>query len=298
MQAFSYRDRKYRATTQQMSITYFKLQENQIDFRVGVIGSRKWPYILNFCQSSMNITCNFTDFEKRQHKPLCKHMLFIVNLSNHQSMFNNLESLDELKNTIKLSAIRQNMMAIINHKKINSELEESNTVSIERDDFCSICMCDLDVQIEKCSVCAHVMHISCIKGWWELSPRWNNIKGRCPYCKDPRGFSHINYNAEDPWKLFDFHAALEAVVQPVQELLQPAEEAVVQPVQELLPQPAEEAVVQPIVEFRRINQLLLAIYGLRNIDLYNPYIQFLDSRLESLQQEFDAIQNAFQAQPE
>ena len=329
MQAFNYRNRKYRATTQQMSITYFKLQENQIDFRVGVIGSRKWPYILNFCQSSMYITCTCPDFEKRQHKPLCKHMLFIVNLSNHQSMFNNLESLDELKNTIKLSAIRQNMMAIIDHKKINAELEESNTVSIERDDFCSICMCDLDVQIEKCSVCAHVMHISCIKSWWELSPRWNNIKGRCPYCKDPRGFSHINYNAEDPWKLFDFHAALEADVQPVQELLppaeeaviqpvqellppaeeavvhpvqellpQPAEEAVVQPVQELLPQPAEEAVVQPIVEFRRINQLLLAIYGLRNIDLYNPYIQFLDSRLESLQQEFDAIQNAFQAQPE
>ena len=329
MQAFSYRDRKYRATTQQMSITYFKLHDNQTDFRIGVIGSRKIPYILDFCQSSMNITCTCPDYEKRQHKPLCKHMLFIVNLSNHQSMFNNLTSHNELKNTIKLSAIRQNMMAIIDHKKINSELEESNTVSIERDDFCSICMCDLDVQIEKCSVCAHVMHISCIKSWWELSPRWNNIKGRCPYCKDPRGFSHINYNAEDPWKLFDFHAAIEAVVQPVQELLPPAEEAVVQPVQELLPPaeeaviqpvqepllpsaeevvvqpvqepllpPAEEADVQPIVEIRRINQFFSSIYGLRNIDLYNPYIQFLDSRLESLRQEYDAIQNAFQAQSE
>lgn len=330
MQAFSYRDRKYRATTQQMSITYFKLQENQFDFRVGVIGSRKMPYILNFCQSSMNITCTCPDFEKRQHKPLCKHMLFIVNLSNHQSMFNNLNSLDELKNTIKLSAIRNNLMSIIDSKKLNAELEESNTVSIERDDFCSICMCDLDVQIEKCSVCAHVMHISCIKGWWELSPRWNNIKGRCPYCKDPRGFSHINYNAEDPWKLFDFQVALEdvdqqvqepmlppaeeaidqqvqepllpsaeeVVVQPVQEpLLQSAEEADVQPVQELLP-PAEEADVQPIVEIRRINQFFSSIYGLRNIDFNNPYIQFLDSRLESLRQEYDAIQNAFQAQSE
>ena len=30
MQAFNYRNRKYRATTQQMSITYFKLQENKI----------------------------------------------------------------------------------------------------------------------------------------------------------------------------------------------------------------------------------------------------------------------------
>jgi Leucine-rich repeat (LRR) protein len=305
-----------------MSITYFKLQENQIDFRVGVIGSRKWPYILNFCQSSMNITCTCPDFEKRQHKPLCKHMLFIVNLSNHQSMFNNLNSLDELKNTIKLSAIRNNLMSIIDSKKLNAELEESNIVSIERDDFCSICMCDLDVQIEKCSVCAHVMHISCIKGWWELSPRWNNIKGRCPYCKDPRGFSHINYNAEDPWKLFDFDAALEAVVQPVPELLLPAaEQAADQPVQELLP-PAEEAVVQQVPELllpaadqpifdavignppwqieiiNQFRQTLSFIDRFRNLNLNNPYIQNLDSRLESLQQEHDAIQNAFQAQPE
>ena len=39
-------NRKYRAQTQPMKITYFKLHDNQIDFRVGVIGSKKIPYIL------------------------------------------------------------------------------------------------------------------------------------------------------------------------------------------------------------------------------------------------------------
>ena len=248
------------------------------------------------------------------------------------------------------------MMAVIDRKKISAELGESNTVSIERDDYCSICMCDLDEGlIEKCSVCAHVMHIQCITNWWDLSSRLNNIKGKCPYCKDPRGFFHMTNKEMDPWKLFDFQASLEdvaqeaivqevqepllpppaqeAVDQQVQELLlpppieevvdqpvqepllpPPIEEVVDQPVQEpLLPSPAQEAVVQPvqeqrlppraqggfdstIVELRRVNEILVTVYGLRSINFNDPYIQFLESRLESLRQEYDAIQNAFQAQ--
>jgi hypothetical protein len=153
MQAIRYRDRKYRATTQPMSITYFKLQDNKIDFRVGVIGARKLPYILDFCPSTMNITCTCPDYEKREHKPLCKHMLFIVSLSHQINMFNNLTCLDDIKDVAKLTQIRKSIMAIIDERKLSAELQESNTVSIERDDFCSICMCDLDEgKIEKCSV--------------------------------------------------------------------------------------------------------------------------------------------------
>jgi hypothetical protein len=259
-------------------------------------------------------------------------MLFIISLSNQRDIFNNLMTHNQLKDAVKLSAIRQSIMAIIDQKKINAELGELNTVSIERDDYCSICMCDLDEgQIEKCSVCAHVMHIQCITNWWVLSTRWNNIKGKCPYCKDQRGLSHIRHNEQDPWKLFDFQAALEDVVQQVQEpLLPPAEEAVEQPVQEPLLPPAEEAVDQPvqepllppaeeavdqpvqepllplaeeaavqsIVEIRRVNEILTSIYGLRNINLYDPYIHFLNSRLESLRQQYYAIQNAFRTEPQ
>ena len=297
MQAFSYRDRKYRATTQPMSISYFKLQDNQTDFRVGVIGARKIPYILDFCQSTMNITCTCPDYEKREHKPICKHMLFIVNLSNQRNMFNNLTRHDELKDAAKLTQIRESIMAVIDQKKLSAELQESNTVSIERDDFCSICMCDLEDQIEKCTVCSHVMHIQCITSWWNLSSRWNSIKGKCPYCKDPRGFSHIRQDSEDPWHNFDFSNGSEAADQQVPELLLPAaEEAVDQQVPELLLPAAEEQHDQGINLIRRMNQVLSFINSFGNLNMNDPRIQTLESRLESLQQEHDAIQNAFQAQ--
>jgi len=327
-------ERKYKAHTQKMCITYFKLEDNHIDFRVGVIGARKIPYILNFCQSTMNITCTCPDFEKREHKPLCKHMLFIVNLSNQKTMFNNLTSHNELKDALKLNNIRDSLMIIIDQKKMSSDLSESNTVSIERDDFCSICMCDLDVQIEKCNVCSHVMHILCITSWWDLSNSWNSNKGKCPYCKDPRGFAHIKNKDEDPWRNFDFDGAFEAqqaqeANQPILEPAPPAEEAdqtvpesmlaeeAVQNVPEPLPAeeadqhvpeplPAEEAdppifdiiVGNPPFQNETINELrqtLLFINRFRNLNMNE---QNLDAFLVSLVQEHDAIQNAFQAQSE
>jgi len=277
MQAYPwmYRSRKYKATTQQMSITYFKLQDNKIDFRVGVIGSRKIPYILDFCQSTMNITCTCPDYEKRDHKPICKHMYFIVNLSNQTNMFNNLTCHNELKDITKLTQIRESIMAIIDRKKLGSELEESNTVSIERDDFCSICMCDLDEgRIEKCSVCAHVMHIHCITSWWDLSSALNRNNGRCPYCKDPRGFSHIKQNDDDPWNKFDFNYGVSEVEPSVEEQAQPE--------------------IQPIPEVRQP-----IFFGIPpSLNLNDPNIQFLFSRFNLLVQEHNDIQNAFGAQAE
>jgi hypothetical protein len=203
-------NRKYRANTQHMKITYYKEHENQIDFRVGVIGSQKIPYILEFSQSTLNITCTCPDYEKRQYKPICKHMFFIVNLSNQKAIFNNLMLHNELKDVTKLETIRLSLINIIDTKKMGSELSESNVISIERDDYCSICMCDLDGQIEKCSVCAHVMHDVCIQSWWNLSSSWNSLKGICPYCKSARGFLHIKLHDEDPWRLFDFSGAASA----------------------------------------------------------------------------------------
>ena len=279
MQAFSYRDRKYRATTQIMSITYFKLQDNQTDFRIGVIGARKIPYILDFSQSTMNITCTCPDYEKREYKPLCKHMLFIVKLSNQRNMFNNLTCHDELKDAAKLTQIRESIMAVIDQKKLSAELEESNTVSIERDDFCSICMCDLEDQIEKCSVCAHVMHIQCITSWWDLSSRLNSIKGKCPYCKDPRGFSHIRQDSEDPWHNFDFSNGSEApVAAPVE-----------------VPVAAPSEIER---QLRAQNYVSNMIERLRNVNMNEPNLQSLFSRLNLFQQQHNDIQNAFQAQAE
>jgi hypothetical protein len=317
MQVYGFRDRKYRATTQPMSITYFKLQSNNTDFRIGVIGSRKIPYILDFCQSTMNITCTCPDYEKREHKPICKHMLFIVSLSNQRNMFNNLTQHNDLKDAAKLTQIRESIMAIIDQKKINSELQESNTVSIERDDFCSICMCDLDEgQIEKCTVCAHVMHIPCIISWWDLSNRWNSIKGKCPYCKDSRGFAHIKQVDEDPWKTFDFSNGSSASAdQQVPERLLPEEEAAEQPVPELLLPAANQPIFDVVIGnppfgvvignppsqsemIDQLRQTLAFINRFGNLHVNDPHIQNLNSRLESLQQEHDAIQNAFQAQPE
>jgi hypothetical protein len=393
MQHFiNYRDRKYRATTQKMSITYFKLQDNPKDFRVGVIGSRKIPYILDFSVSKLDVTCTCPDFQNRESKPICKHMLFIISLSNQRSMFNNLTSHIELKNETIISLIRTSLIAVIDKKKLSSELDESNTVSIERDDFCSICMCDLDNKIEKCSVCSHVMHIQCITGWWELSSRWNLNKGKCPYCKDPKGFSHIKYMDEDPWKNFDFSLeasapeaqsievpapeaqALEAPAPEAQAIEVPAPEAqaleapapeapaqeapapeaqaleapapeapaeeapaeeapapeaqaieVPAPEAQALEAPAPEASNDQILDafrdqlilenqnevsnienhswinrtmFRQIQILLEHISRMRNLNITNPEIQNLEANLQSLNDEHNMIQNAFQSERE
>jgi hypothetical protein len=144
------------------------------------------------------------------------------------------------------------------------------------------------------------MHIPCIISWWDLSSRWNSIKGKCPYCKDPRGFSHIRQDSEDPWHNFDFSNGSEAAdqQQQVPELLLPAaEEQHDQPVPELL-LPAAEEHDRQINLIRRMNQVLSFINSFGNLNMNDPRIQTLESRLESLQQEHDAIQNAFQAQPQ
>ena len=47
-----------------------------------------------------------------------------------------------------------------------------------------------------------------------------------------------------------------------------------------------------------MNQVLSFINSFGNLNMNDPRIQYLESRLELLQQDHDAIQNAFQAQPQ
>ena len=245
--------RKYRAHTQKMSITYFKLMENQIDFKVGVIGSQRKPYILNFSSSTLDVTCSCPDYEMRQHKPLCKHMLFIVHISNQSAIFNNILNLSELKDVKKMDIIKKSLMIIIDKKKLNSDQSEDNTESIERDDFCSICMCELSGKIEKCSECKHVMHYDCITGWWNLSGHWNSTKGKCPYCRADKGFAHVKLEDEDPWKFFNFGGSAAEEPQPESQpepQQEPQQEPQPEPQQELQPEPQQEPQPEPQQELQ------------------------------------------------
>ena len=252
IQADMLKYRKIRATTQNMCITFFKLQDNKIDFQVGVMGSKKKPYVVDSCDELQNITCSCPDFQKREFKPICKHMLFIIHLCKDKDLFENFTTYTYNKyiKRLQLSRIRRLLMMKITNKQIMLKSEALNQiVTIERDDFCSICMCDLDGKIEKCSICKHVIHDSCLKSWWELSHNTKNSK--CPYCKNPDGFTHIKNVTEDPWRLFDFEAPVEAPVAPpleapVEAPVEAPEEAA--PVEASVEAPEEAAPVEAPVE--------------------------------------------------
>lgn len=191
--------RKERAQHQNLKITYYN-ETNETEYQVGVLGSKKTPYILNF--SNSEVSCNCPDFTIRQHKHICKHIFFIIRLSKTNEIFNQIKSLTELQDDAKIRTIRSNLLGVIDKKKMDNN-DEENTISIERDDYCAICMGDLDARIEKCSKCEHVMHYSCLNGWWNMST-WNSNKGKCPYCRDNRGFTHVDNVMEDPWDSFNF----------------------------------------------------------------------------------------------
>lgn len=198
--------RKTRAKEQNMKITYYN-EVNETDFQVGVLGSRKMPYILNF--SNSEVSCNCPDYTIKQHKPICKHIYLIIHLSRTTSIFNNISELTDLHDASKISEIKQNLLSVIDKKKLEANNGETNTISIERDEYCSICMGDLDNKIEKCSQCEHVIHYNCLTGWWNMSSSWNSNKGKCPYCRDNKGFAHLENVNEDPWDSFDFNKTSE-----------------------------------------------------------------------------------------
>ena len=193
--------RRHRAKEQNMKITYYN-ELNETSFEVGVLGSRKLPYILNF--SPTCVSCSCPDYTIKQQKPICKHIFLIIHLSKKNNIFNQINKLSELQDAEKISQIKSNLLSVIDKKKLEANNTEKNTISIERDDYCPICMEDLNDKIEQCSQCEHVIHYSCLQSWWGLSLSWNSNKGKCPYCRDNKGFSHLSDVKEDPWDAFDF----------------------------------------------------------------------------------------------
>lgn len=180
--------RKYRSKTENLKIlNYESLDSN---FKVTVMGSRNKDYELNF--NSDKVTCSCPDYTFREEKPICKHIYFLLYLSDIR-IFNEITNLSDLSSD-KISQIKENLLKVIGSKK------NITTPSIipERDDNCPICMDVLNSKIEKCSNCYHVMHIDCIKSWWGLSKQ----TGTCAYCRQ-KGMEHISNN-NDPWIAFDF----------------------------------------------------------------------------------------------
>lgn len=207
--------RKERATSQNMKITYYK-EESEEKYQVGVLGSRRLPYILNFCENS--ISCSCPDFCTRTQKHICKHIYFIIHLAKNNLIFNTVNELSELIHREKVRTIRENLLSVIDKKKMETNSSESNTISIERDDCCSICMEPLSENIKKCMKCEHVIHHQCLTDWWDLNRRLTHqhdvSNGKCPYCRANNGFAYIFQALEDPWEGFNFQTMTEALLDP------------------------------------------------------------------------------------
>ena len=190
--------RKMRAISQDMKITYFN-SELDNSFSVGILGNRKLPYIIHF--KSDSVKCSCPDFIHRN--VLCKHIYFIINLSKNSIILNDVSNLTEIYD--KIPIIKQNLISVIDQKKLeSSDNNVHSTVSIERDDCCSICMSEFENKIEKCKQCSHVFHNECVLSWWNLPSSYGS-KGKCPYCRDPKGLEHILKEKIDPWSDFVFN---------------------------------------------------------------------------------------------
>lgn len=183
--------RKVGALSQDMKITYFDDEFPQC-FKVGVLGSRKIPYILDF--SLNKVGCSCPDYERK--KNLCKHIYFVIHLSKNIEIFDTINCLEDITQE-KLDQVRDHLKNIIDKKKLEKSIK-MNTICIERDDYCAICIQDLKENISKCQTCQHVIHDLCLNEWWKISKIQD---GMCPYCKDLKGFPQIE-KTSDPWDNF------------------------------------------------------------------------------------------------
>lgn len=219
--------RKNKAASENMKITYFK-KESMVKCDVGVIGNRKIPYIINFGENS--VSCSCPDFKYKSQNYFCKHIYFIIGLSENKGI---LESIKTLKNEdIKenIGQIMAKLEKVVDIKKMEKFNSMENRISIERDDCCSICMDSLEridseievngrmeikkCRIEKCKECQHVFHYDCINSWWKLLNYCANF-GKCAYCRHSYGLIHVGNPNADPWQNFD-HTSIE--VAPAEEV--------------------------------------------------------------------------------
>jgi len=192
--------RKERAKNQNIKITYFN--EEVDSYQVGILGSRRLPYLVKFTDTS--ITCTCPDFSFRTVAPICKHIYFIIHLARNNLIFNTVEKLEDLISPEKIATIKENLLSVIDKKKMEANNSLRNRISIERDDCCSICTGDLENNLEKCSACEHVLHLTCLESWWRSSPHLGVQMGKCPYCRNDHGFGHIFGRTQDPWDKFNF----------------------------------------------------------------------------------------------
>ena len=184
--------RKERSISEKLKITSLNTLPESI--QVGVLGSSLKPYTVTFIENHSKCSC--PDFTYRN--VVCKHIYFVINLAKNIDIggIDKLEHIDE-----RIMIIRENLLKVVEEKKNLGG--GCNSVIIDRDECCSICMTEFQGKIGKCTECSHVFHIECLNGWWNLSSNiWTNNQGKCPYCRSDNGFSHIN--SGDAWSLFDF----------------------------------------------------------------------------------------------
>ena len=174
---------------------------NDGSFIVSIKGVRGIPYQVFF--SEQEITCSCPDYQKHTVKPICKHMFKCISLSENDDIFNNIMLLSELRNPQYLGRILDNIMRIIDIKKMERYGNPQNQISIERDDCCSICYGDFDTDITKCSNCKHVFHQNCVLLSWNSAIY--NARGKCPMCRELNSFPELGGNQNnDPWAMYDF----------------------------------------------------------------------------------------------
>ena len=170
-------------------------------FIVSIKGVRGIPYQVFF--SEQEITCSCPDYQKHSVKPICKHMFKCICLSENDNIFNNVMLLSELMNSQYLCSILENIMRIIDIKKMERYGNPQNQISIERDEYCSICYGDFDTDIVECSKCKHVFHQNCISLSWNSASRLSH--GKCPMCREPNSFPQFGgFNNNDPWEIYNF----------------------------------------------------------------------------------------------
>ena len=170
-------------------------------FIVSIKGVRGIPYQVFF--SEQEITCSCPDYQKHSVKPICKHMFKCICLSENDNIFNNVMLLSELMNSQYLCSILENIMRIIDIKKMERYGNPQNQISIERDEYCSICYGDFDTDIAECSKCKHVFHQTCIRLSWSSASHLS--RGKCPMCREPNSFSQFGgINNNDPWEIYNF----------------------------------------------------------------------------------------------
>ena len=243
--------RKKKASVKGMYITslddHFYSKDGSIS--VSVIGHTKKGYVVFF--SKDNISCTCPDHVHRIcARPVCKHIFFVIYLSENYDIFNNIIYLDELMNQAFIDIIRSSILKIIDIKKKEIQnVETSVLLHPDRESTdCPICYESLkSSKIQMCAVCKNSFHMRCIMTAWSYS----SAKGNCPYCRAKSTDNKLlcDNNENDPWSNFNFNSGENEIVEQSIEVNEIVEQPIEQPIEE------NEIVEQPIVENEIVEQI-------------------------------------------